>query len=45
MFRDLPFDEQIKLAYDHLEKLRQLNGGYIASPYSGEADYDRYDVY
>jgi phosphorylase kinase alpha/beta subunit len=44
-FRDLPFDRQIKLAYDHLEGLRQLNGGYIASPYSGEAGYDRYDVY
>jgi phosphorylase kinase alpha/beta subunit len=44
-FRELPFDEQIRLAYEHLEKLRQLNGGYVASPYSGEAGYDRYDVY
>jgi phosphorylase kinase alpha/beta subunit len=44
-FRDLPFDRQIALAYDHLEKLRQINGGYIASPYSGDAGYDRYDVY
>jgi GH15 family glucan-1,4-alpha-glucosidase len=44
-FRDLPFERQIRLAYDHLEQLRQLNGGYIASPYSGEAGYDRYDVY
>jgi phosphorylase kinase alpha/beta subunit len=44
-FRDLPFDRQIRLAYEHLEGLRQLNGGYIASPYSGEAGYDRYDVY
>ena len=44
-FRDLPFERQIALAYDHLERLRQLNGGYIASPYSGEAGYDRYDVY
>ena len=34
-----------RLAYEHLENLRQLNGGYIASPYSGEAGYDRYDVY
>ncbi len=25
--------------------LRHVNGGYIASPYSGEAGYDRYDVY
>ncbi len=23
----------------------RINGGYIASPYSGEAGYDRYDVY
>ena len=44
-FADLPFDRQIRLAYDHLEQLRQINGGYIASPYSGEAGYDRYDVY
>ena len=41
-FRDVPFDRQIRLAYDHLEALRQLNGGYIASPYSGDAGYDRY---
>ncbi len=44
-FRDLPLERQIALAYEHLERLRQLNGGYIASPYSGEAGYDRYDVY
>lgn len=44
-FRDIPFERQIGLAYEHLENLRQLNGGYIASPYSGEAGYDRYDVY
>lgn len=44
-FSGLPFDRQIQLAYDHLERLRQLNGGYIAAPYSGEAGYDRYDVY
>src|SRR5215471_1435707 len=44
-FRELPFDNQIRLAYEHLEQLRQINGGYIASPYSGEAGYDRYDVY
>ena len=44
-FRDLPADEQIRLAYEHLENLRQVNAGYIASPYSGEAGYDRYDVY
>jgi GH15 family glucan-1,4-alpha-glucosidase len=43
--RDLAFDQQVALAYEHLEKLRLLNGGYIASPYSGEAGYDRYDVY
>src|SRR3954471_4789823 len=44
-FRDLPFDRQIHLAYEHLERLRQLNGGYIASPSSGAAGYDRYDAY
>jgi phosphorylase kinase alpha/beta subunit len=44
-FRDLPVNEQIRMAYEHLENLRQVNGGYIASPYSGEAGYDRYDVY
>jgi phosphorylase kinase alpha/beta subunit len=44
-FRDLPFERQIAFAYEHLDRLRQLNGGYIASPYSGEAGYDRYDVY
>ena len=44
-FHDLPFERQIALAYDHLESLRHINGGYIASPYSGEAGYDRYDVY
>lgn len=44
-FAALPFDRQIHLAYEHLERLRQLNGGYLASPYDGEAGYDRYDVY
>jgi phosphorylase kinase alpha/beta subunit len=44
-FASLQFDRQIALAYEHLEKLRHINGGYIASPYSGEAGYDRYDVY
>src|SRR6185503_18419575 len=44
-FIDLPFDRQIELAYHQLERLRQVNGGYLASPYSGEAGYDRYDVY
>lgn len=44
-FRDLPHDQQIQMVYEHLDRLRQLNGGYIASPYSGEAGYDRYDVY
>jgi phosphorylase kinase alpha/beta subunit len=44
-FVDQPFETQIRLVYDALERLRQLNGGYVASPYSGEAGYDRYDVY
>jgi GH15 family glucan-1,4-alpha-glucosidase len=43
--RDLPFEQQIAAAYEHLERLRHINGGYIASPYSGEAGYDSYDVY
>ena len=44
-FHDLPVDQQISVAYNHLEKLRHINGGYIASPYSGDEGYDRYDVY
>src|SRR5262245_5999539 len=44
-FRDLPFERQIALAYEHLESLRHINGGYLASPYPGDAGYDRYDVY
>lgn len=44
-FRDLPFDRQIHLVYEHLEKLRQLNGGYLASPYGGDEGGDRYDVF
>lgn len=44
-FQDLPFERKIAVAYDHLERLRRINGGYVASPYAGEAGYDRYDVY
>ena len=28
-FRDLPHDEQIRLAYEHLENLRQVNPAII----------------
>ncbi len=44
-FRDLGPREKLLVAYTHLEELRQLNGGYIASPYSGEDGGNRYDVF
>ena len=44
-FRDLSEPEKLALAYRHLEELRQLNGGYIASPYRGENGGDRYNVF
>lgn len=37
--------EKLKIAYNHLEALRQLNGGYIASPYQGGKGGDRYNVF
>jgi hypothetical protein len=43
-FRELSEREKL-LAYRHLEELRQLNGGYVASPYRGENGGDRYYVY
>src|SRR5260370_10930859 len=42
---DLPFEGESVVAYGHVESVRHMNGVYIASPYSGEAGYDRYDVY
>ncbi len=44
-FRDLSPREKLLVAYTHLESLRQLNGGYIASPYRGERGGNRYDVF
>ncbi|OGP28219.1 MAG: hypothetical protein A2022_08495 [Deltaproteobacteria bacterium GWF2_42_12] len=44
-FKDLPSRDKLFVAYSHLEKLRQLNGGYIASPYHGKNGGDRYNVF
>src|SRR3989337_4124250 len=44
-FRKLPPEDKLSVAYYHLEKLRQLNGGYIASPYHGKNGGDRYNVF
>ena len=44
-FKELGPKEKLRVAYRHLEKLRQLNGGYIASPYRGESGGNRYDVF
>ncbi len=44
-FRELTPREKLIVAYYHLEGLRQLNGGYLASPYKGEKSGDRYNVF
>lgn len=44
-FIELNPKEKLLVAYKHLEGLRQLNGGYIASSYSGENGGDRYNVF
>jgi phosphorylase kinase alpha/beta subunit len=44
-FHNLSGEEKLVIAYNHLEDLRQLNGGYIASPYRGENGGDRYSVF
>ncbi|HBG47129.1 MAG TPA: hypothetical protein DDW94_09110 [Deltaproteobacteria bacterium] len=44
-FRELPGHEKLLVAYKHLEGLRQLNGGYIASEYCGDKGGDRYNVF
>ncbi|MCL4874492.1 hypothetical protein KJ039_10475 [bacterium] len=44
-FTELKDDEKLMLAYKHLEELRQLNGGYIASDYCGDKGGDRYNVF
>ncbi|MBI5561048.1 MAG: hypothetical protein HY883_07230 [Deltaproteobacteria bacterium] len=44
-FKSLSPREKLLTAYRHLEDLRQLNGGYVASPYKGENGGDRYNVF
>jgi phosphorylase kinase alpha/beta subunit len=44
-FRELSSREKLLVAYRHLEELRQLNGGYLASPYRGENGGEGYNVY
>ncbi|MEK6760131.1 MAG: glycoside hydrolase family 15 protein [Deltaproteobacteria bacterium] len=44
-FRSLPAREKLMVAYGHLEALRQLNGGYIASHDSGDREGDNYGVF
>lgn len=44
-FKDLTSPEKLLVAYKHLEGLRQLNGGYIASHYSGDKGGDKYNVF
>ncbi|MFZ3072547.1 MAG: glycoside hydrolase family 15 protein [Thermodesulfobacteriota bacterium] len=45
LFTGLPDRQKLAVAYKHLEDLRSLNGGYIASPYKGQNGGDRYDVF
>ncbi|MFQ5737262.1 MAG: glycoside hydrolase family 15 protein, partial [Thermodesulfobacteriota bacterium] len=44
-FIDLPIKGKLQVAYKHLEDLRQLNGGYIASDYCGDKGGDKYNVF
>lgn len=44
-FRGLKARQKLVVAYRHLEELRRLNGGYIASPYNGDKGGDSYNVY
>ncbi|MDP2688561.1 MAG: glycoside hydrolase family 15 protein, partial [Deltaproteobacteria bacterium] len=44
-FKDLSVKEKLRVAYKHLEDLRQLNGGYIASDYCGDKGGDKYNVF
>lgn len=45
VFRDLPIKNKLSVAYMHLERLRQLNGGYVASDYAGDKGGDTYNVF
>lgn len=44
-FKALPDREKLLVAYKHLEGLRQLNGGYLASDYIGDKGGDKYNVF
>ncbi|MBI5886914.1 MAG: hypothetical protein HZB85_10095 [Deltaproteobacteria bacterium] len=44
-FKDMPEPQKLIIAYKHLENLRQLNGGYIASDYAGDKGGDKYNVF
>lgn len=44
-FKDLSVKDKLLVAYKHLENLRQMNGGYIASEYCGDKGGDRYNVF
>ena len=44
-FPELSPRDKLLVAYRHLEGLRQPNGGYLASAYSGEKGGDRYNVF
>lgn len=44
-FVNLPDNEKLLVAYRHLEGLRQINGGYVASDYCGDKGGDRYNVF
>lgn len=44
-FKDLAGEKKLHVAYKHLEALRQLNGGYLASEYNGESGGDKYNVF
>src|SRR3989338_1235187 len=44
-FKGLPEPDKLIIAYKHLENLRQLNGGYIASDYAGDKGGDKYNVF
>ncbi|MBI5469601.1 MAG: hypothetical protein HY891_10760, partial [Deltaproteobacteria bacterium] len=45
IFKDLSVKDKLLVAYKHLENLRQMNGGYIASEYCGDKGGDRYNVF
>ncbi|MBI5810884.1 MAG: hypothetical protein HZB21_06840 [Deltaproteobacteria bacterium] len=44
-FRGLQAKDKLLVAYKHLESLRQINGGYLASEYAGDNGGDKYNVF